>query len=93
MRELAQQLLELEGEKIDVVSEGDQIMSDSSLDALLDRRPEVFSGRATGWTSKDANGKSGKSKGVEAIFEVYEGKMDEASEGLAKLMGEGDNDA
>jgi ATP-dependent DNA helicase len=91
MRELAQQLLELEGEKIDVVSEGDQIMSDSSLDALLDRRPEVFSSRATGWTSKDANSKSGK--GVEATFEVYEGKMDEASEGLAKLMGEGDTDA
>lgn len=91
MRELAQQLLELEGQKINVVSENDQIMSDASLDALLDRRPEVFSGRATGWTSKDGK-KAAKGKGVDATFEVYEAKLDEASEGLAKLMGEGDLD-
>lgn len=93
MRELAQQLLELEGEKINVVTENDQIMSDASLNALLDRRPEVFEGRATGWTSKDKNKKVAKGKGVDTTFEVYETKLDEASEGLAKLMGEGDPDA
>ncbi|CAG8602528.1 3645_t:CDS:2, partial [Acaulospora colombiana] len=91
IRELAQQLLELEGEKINVVTESDQIISDNALNALLDRSPEVFSGRKTGWTSKEAvkatDGKKKKEKG-DATFEVYEQKLDEASEGLAKLMGE-----
>ncbi|PVF96711.1 hypothetical protein CPB86DRAFT_786641 [Serendipita vermifera] len=90
IRELAQQLLELEGEKINVVTESDQIISDSALNALLDRSPEVFSGRTTGWTSKAVkamDGKKKKEKG-DATFEVYEQKLDEASEGLAKLMGE-----
>lgn len=89
---MAQQLLELEGEKITIVSKDDQIISDADLDALLDRSPEVFTTRSVGWTSKDAQkagGKSRKGKGGEnAAFEVYEQKLDEASEGLAKLMGE-----
>jgi ATP-dependent DNA helicase len=89
---LAQQLLELEGEKITVVSKDDQIISDADLDALLDRSPEVFTTRSVGWTSKDASTggvKSRKSKGGEnAAFEVYNQQLDEASEGLAKLMGE-----
>lgn len=96
IRELAQQLLELEGEKIDVVTEDDQIISDAALDALLDRRPEVFTTRSTGWTSKDAVKTKGRSSGSakdEAAFAVYEGQVDEASENLAKLMGEdADND-
>lgn len=91
MRELAQQLLELEGEKIDVVSQDDQIISDAALDALLDRSPEVFTSRAVGWNSKEgikAKGRRAPLKKGEATFEVYEGQLDEASEGLAKLMGE-----
>jgi ATP-dependent DNA helicase len=81
----------LEGEKINVVTEDDQIISDSALNALLDRSPEVFSGRKIGWTSKEAVKATGSKKGKEkgdATFEVYEQKLDEASEGLAKLMGE-----
>jgi ATP-dependent DNA helicase len=96
MRELAQQLLELEGEKIDVVTQDDQIISDAALDSLLDRSPEVFSTRDVGWTSKDAvkpKGRKSNGSKAEAAFEVYEGKVDEASENLAKLMGEdADND-
>lgn len=87
MKELAQQLLELEGEKIHIVSHEDQVISDDALNALLDRSPEVFASRSEGWTS---NKVQGQKPGGEATFEVYEQKMDEASEGLARLMGEND---
>ena len=66
--EIAAQLLELEGEHIEVVpstAAGKRsIISDAELDMLLDRRKEVFEGRGVGWksgriaasTSKGANG-------------------------------------
>jgi ATP-dependent DNA helicase len=53
--EMASQLLELEGEHIEVVQNtvtGKRgIISDAELDMLLDRRKEVFEGRGVGWKS------------------------------------------
>jgi ATP-dependent DNA helicase len=58
---MAAQLLELEGEHIEVVQSSAAgkrgIISDSELDMLLDRRKEVFEGRRVGWKS----GKAAKS--------------------------------
>lgn len=90
MRELAQQLLELQADKIEVVSKDDRIIADDTLDALLDRSPEVFTGRSLGWNSKDAvkNAGKAKKKGADTAFEVYQGQIDEASEAFAKAMGE-----
>jgi ATP-dependent DNA helicase len=53
--EMAAQLLELEGEHIEVVQSSAAgkrgIISDAELDMLLDRRKEVFEGRRVGWKS------------------------------------------
>ncbi|KAG8832009.1 hypothetical protein FRC17_002228 [Serendipita sp. 399] len=92
VRELAQQLLELEGEKIDIVTEDDQILSDDALNSLLDRSPEVFTGRAIGWSLKEKKGTKKGETDTKAAFEVYEGQIDEASEEFAKLMGESANE-
>jgi ATP-dependent DNA helicase len=52
---MAAQLLELEGEHIEVVQNtaaGKRgVISDAELDMLLDRRKEVFEGRGVGWKS------------------------------------------
>lgn len=83
MAEMAAALMKLEGEKIEVVSDGDRVISDAALEVLLDRRPEVFSGRGVGWKS-GADNDSGKT-----AFGVYEGRSaDEADGMLAGLMGE-----
>ncbi|KZO99381.1 hypothetical protein CALVIDRAFT_534356 [Calocera viscosa TUFC12733] len=100
LAEMAASLLALEGEKINIVAHGDEIISDKDLEVLLDRSPEVFSGRATGWTAGASEVKRvttpGKQKGAEqkrlktkgVAFEVIETQVDEASERLAKVMGE-----
>jgi ATP-dependent DNA helicase len=53
--EMAAQLLDLEGEHIEVVpstAAGKRsVISDAELDMLLDRRKEVFEGRGVGWKS------------------------------------------
>ncbi|KAH9953446.1 SNF2 family N-terminal domain-containing protein [Russula dissimulans] len=53
--EMATQLLELEGEHIEVVqstaADKRGIMSEAELEMLLDRRREVFEGRGVGWKS------------------------------------------
>jgi len=53
--EMAAQLLQLEGEHIEVVqntADGKRgIISDAELDMLLDRRKEIFEGRGVGWKS------------------------------------------
>src|SRR5712691_3873343 len=50
---MAAQLLDLEGEHIEVVQSSAAgkrgIISDAELDMLLDRRKEVFEGRRVGW--------------------------------------------
>ena len=64
--EMAAELLELEGEHIEVVQStaaGKRgIISDAELDMLLDRRKEVFEGRRVGWKSGKAVAKSGGAK-------------------------------
>jgi len=80
--ELAAALLQLEGEKIEVVPntvEGKRnVISDMELEMLLDRSPEVFSGRGEGWASKERN----------AAFEVFQAPKDEGNDALAKMLGE-----
>ncbi|KAF8151445.1 SNF2 family N-terminal domain-containing protein [Crassisporium funariophilum] len=107
MAEMAASLLRLESEKIEVVpntKEGKQgVISDADLDALLDRRPEVFAERGKGWTSSGAaagNAQSDKStdekvelihaagSGKKAAFAVYEAPVEESSDALAKMLGE-----
>ncbi|KZT57459.1 hypothetical protein CALCODRAFT_496102 [Calocera cornea HHB12733] len=102
LAEMAASMLALEGEKINIVAHGDEIISDKDLEVLLDRSPEAFSGRATGWTAGASEVKRvaspGKKKGAEqkrlrskgVAFEVIETQVDEASERLAKVMGEND---
>ena len=87
MSDMAKELLSLEGEKIDVVSEKDMVISDAALDALLDRSPQVFAQRALGWTSAESERRT-SGKGGNVAFEVFEQQADEANEGLAHMMGE-----
>jgi ATP-dependent DNA helicase len=66
--EMAAELLALEGEHIEVVQNtaaGKRgVISDAELDALLDRRKEVFEGRGVGWKSGVSVVKSGGGGGV-----------------------------
>jgi ATP-dependent DNA helicase len=82
MAELALSLLKLDGEKIEVASNSDNVISNKDLETLLDRSPEVFSDRCEGWTS--GNGKEQK----KAAFAVYKAQPHEANDALAKAMGE-----
>jgi ATP-dependent DNA helicase len=93
MADLAAELLKLEGEKIEVVpdtSEGKaKIISDEDLDALLDRSPEVFSGRSSGWTSankKAASPSARKVDGKKTAFAVYEAPTEEGNDALAMMF-------
>jgi ATP-dependent DNA helicase len=58
MAEMAANLLRLEGEKIEVVSDTKEgkagVLSDKDLEVLLDRSPEVFADRGKGWSSSAA---------------------------------------
>ncbi|KAJ7723044.1 hypothetical protein B0H16DRAFT_1895922 [Mycena metata] len=80
--EMAADLLPLEGEQIDVLPTtthaGDaDVLSDGDLESLLDRSPEVFADRGTGWKSS--------AKG-QAAFAVFEPPADAGSDALAGLM-------
>ncbi|KAJ6458235.1 hypothetical protein C8R45DRAFT_1183687 [Mycena sanguinolenta] len=85
MAEVAADLLRLEGEQIDVLPSTTQagdanthILNDEDLEALLDRSPEVFAHRGTGWKSSEK----------QAAFAVFEPPPDAGSEALAGMMGE-----
>ncbi|KAG0698972.1 hypothetical protein DFH29DRAFT_1002358 [Suillus ampliporus] len=87
MTELAADLLKLEGEKIDMVTntstEGKKrVLSDEDLDMLLDRSEAVFTGRKKGWKSEEGG------HGKHAAFAVYEALAHEGNELVAKIMGE-----
>ncbi|KAI0044579.1 hypothetical protein FA95DRAFT_1496832 [Auriscalpium vulgare] len=105
MAEMAASLLALEGEKIEVVPNTEagkkSVISDSDLDVLLDRSPEVFEDRGVGWTSQTAQAeaagaprKKGKKvrgaggDGDGGAFEVYEAPADEGNDALARMLGE-----
>jgi ATP-dependent DNA helicase len=87
MTELAADLLKLEGEQIDVVTntsaEGKKrVLSDEDLDMLLDRSEAVFTDRQKGWKSEESG------VGKRAAFAVYEAPMHEGNDLVAKIMGE-----
>jgi len=100
--EMAAELLELEGEHIEVVQStaaGKRgIISDAELEMLLDRRKEVFEGRRVGWkSSKAAKGSSSSSSSRAStasprrgggLFEVYQAPVDEGNDALAYMLGE-----
>ncbi|KAK7049392.1 putative ATPase [Paramarasmius palmivorus] len=99
MAEMAAALLKLEADKIEVVpntTEGRaSVISDTDLEMLLDRSPEVFSDRGKGWTSAD--GKAGfatadSETGKKAAFAVYERPGDGGNDALAQLLGESSDD-
>ncbi|KAL1683249.1 SNF2 family N-terminal domain-containing protein [Schizophyllum commune] len=90
MAEMASALLQLEGEKINVVADTKEdrasVLSDADLNKLLDRSPEVFAGRQKGWTS--ATG-TGKDDGSAPAFAVYDAPgVESANEALTNLFGE-----
>ncbi|KAL1697101.1 SNF2 family DNA-dependent ATPase, partial [Schizophyllum commune] len=90
MAEMASALLQLEGEKINVVADTkedrESVLSDADLNKLLDRSPEVFAGRQKGWTS--ATG-TGKEDGSAPAFAVYDAPgVESANEALTNLFGE-----
>jgi ATP-dependent DNA helicase len=90
--EMAQTLLQLESEKIHIVSsledaKADELISDEALEKLLDRSPEVFEERGKGW--KVDRAKNERQHKITA-FEVYEQVEDRANDGLARMMGEED---
>lgn len=91
--EIAASLLKLEGERIEVVPNSEvgkaKIISDSDLEKLLDRSPEVFAGRGKGWTSGAKIVEGGQQpKMADVAFEVFEAPADECNDGLAAVMGE-----
>ncbi|PLW09074.1 hypothetical protein PCANC_23943 [Puccinia coronata f. sp. avenae] len=69
MKELAEALLNTDGERITLVEQGDQILSDEQLEALLDRSDEAME-RKLGWKTE---GSSSLTTGVE----VYQAKATE----------------
>lgn len=75
---MAAELLKLKNEEIKLVNENDEIISDKTLEALLDRSEAAYA-RESGWMSK-IEGESG------ATFEVTETKVDEGSEEVAKNL-------
>ena len=72
--EMAAQLLELEGEHIEVVQSNAagkrSVISDAELDMLLDRRKEVFEGRGVGWKSGAAAAKGRANVGANGGMET-----------------------
>jgi ATP-dependent DNA helicase len=95
MVELAAQLLRLEGEKIQVVSdtvEGKRsVISDEDLHSLLDRRPEVFARRGKGWASFAGKPLAGETGHGEAAFAVYDAPADGGNDALTQMLEKGIN--
>ena len=94
---MAAALLRLESEKIHIVSSSDdknKLISDDALDALLDRRPEVFEERGKGWKKDEGHAPVASapqtSASTRTAFEVFEGVEDDSNQGLARLMGDED---
>jgi ATP-dependent DNA helicase len=89
--EMAAQLLELEGEHIEVVQRtgaGKQrgIIGDAELDMLLDRRREVFEGRRVGWKSGGrGKGAASSSDGARAASEEESPGRGNARDGLFEV--------
>ncbi|TFK51367.1 hypothetical protein OE88DRAFT_1630026 [Heliocybe sulcata] len=83
LAELAANMLEIEGSRVDIASPATatSVISKQDLDMLLDRSPEVFEKRTSGWNSKE-----GRQEG--AKFAVFSGSAEGGSEALAGMLGE-----
>ncbi|KIY53122.1 hypothetical protein FISHEDRAFT_63512 [Fistulina hepatica ATCC 64428] len=85
MAEIAASLLQLDGEKIDVVERTEagskSVLSDADVAVLLDRSDAAFNDRQVGWTST-------KPDGTNPAFAVFEAPKDRANDALAKMLGE-----
>ena len=90
LAEMAAALLRLEGEHIRVAVEGQSVISAEEMDALLDRRPEVFVDRGKGWTSNEVEGR--RVEEGKTAFAVYEAPVDVGGDALAGMMGESIDD-
>ena len=86
--EMAVQLLELEGEHIEVVQSTAagkrSVISDAELDMLLDRRKEVFEGRGSGWKS-GAAAKDAKADDVTTRAGMARAERGDAESGLFEV--------
>ena len=94
LAEMTAALLRLEGEQVRIAEEGQSVISEEDMDALLDRRPEVFVDRVKGWTSDAVAGGKGKEVGKEGktAFAVYDAPVDLGGNALAGMMGESVDD-
>ena len=96
LAEMTAALLRLEGEHVRIAEEGQSVISEAEMDALLDRRPEVFVDRGKGWTSDAVAGGKGKEVGEEGLgktaFAVYDAPVDLGGNALAGMMGESVDD-
>ena len=93
LAEMAAELLRLESEQIKIALEGQSVIGEAEMEALLDRSPEVFSSRGKGWTSTEvAGGEKPEHKDARAAFAVYDAPVDEGSNALAGMMGEPEPD-
>ncbi|KAF8515181.1 SNF2 family N-terminal domain-containing protein [Gautieria morchelliformis] len=91
--ETAASLLRIEGEKIEVVPSSEvgktKVISDSDLEKLLDRSPEVFAGRGKGWTSGTKVAEGGRQPVAgDVAFEVFQAPVNQCNDSLAAMMGE-----
>jgi len=90
--EMAAQLLELEGEHIEVVQRTGAvkqrgIIGDAELDMLLDRRREVFEGRRVGLKSSGrGKGAASSSDGAGAAAEEESPRRGNARDGLFEVF-------
>ena len=86
---MAAQLLELEGEHIEVVQSNAagkrSVISDAELDMLLDRRKEVFEGRGVGWKSGAAATKGRANVGANGGVETPRRRRADADGGLFEV--------
>ncbi|PWN28122.1 hypothetical protein BDZ90DRAFT_246039 [Jaminaea rosea] len=78
MVDMARSLLALEGEKVQLAGEDDEVISQKTLDLLLDRSEAAYA-RGMGWSAQGASGS-------DPAFEVTETAADGANEDLARLM-------
>jgi ATP-dependent DNA helicase len=81
---MAAELLELEGEHVEVASKRG-VISDAELEMLLDRRKEVFEGRGVGWKSGASVKNGGGGSGVGGAAPAPAGPVAGAVPGHGKV--------
>ena len=75
--------MRLEGEKINVVGKGDEVISAEVLATVLDRSPAAFSDE-----TKNEQSQQQSSQSSSVAFQVMQRQVDEGNDALAWQMGE-----